>query len=216
MRSLPELSRSTDPAFPLIEQWVSEAEIPVELLSPSAKRGDVLHHLQVTTGSSMGAIAYETGGILVDGGWLRLLGSGNQKLRRDIATWNAGRADGFILCGDDVLGGYFAVNGGGLGTDPGAIYYLAPETLQWESLEIGFSTFVQWSFTTQLRYFYDQQGRPDCVADAMSISADQCLNFYPYLWTNEGSLETSSRRPISVHEQWDLNADLRQQLLSLP
>jgi hypothetical protein len=60
----------------------------------------------------MGAIAYETGGILVDNGWLRLLGSGNQKLHRDIAAWNAGRAEGFVLCGDDVLGGFVLLTEG--------------------------------------------------------------------------------------------------------
>lgn len=216
MRPLSELLQSTDPAFPLIEQWVREAEIPAEILSPSARRVDVLQTLQVTTGSSMGAIAYETGGILVDDGWLRLLGSGNQKLHRDIAAWNAGRAEGFVLCGDDVLGGFFAVNGGALGADAGAVYYLAPDTLQWESLEVGFSAFVQWCFTTQLRHFYDKQRLRDVVADTEALSGDQCLNFYPFLWTSEGSLEASSRRPISVHEQWDLNVDLRRQLVGLP
>ncbi|UUZ53344.1 DUF2625 domain-containing protein [Massilia sp. H-1] len=115
-----------EPAFPLIKQWASEAEVPVEVLHPSAERADVLLRLQVTTRSTIGALAYETGGILVDDGWLRLLGSGNPKLERDIASWNEGKTDGFLLFGDDVLGGFFAVNGGALGSDHGAV--LLPRT----------------------------------------------------------------------------------------
>ncbi len=106
MRTLNELLDSEDPAFPLIRQWASEADIPVELLPPSAGRDDVLLSLQVTTRSPLGAIAYETGGILVDDGWLRILGSSHDKLGRNIATWNEGKAEGFLLVADDVLGGF--------------------------------------------------------------------------------------------------------------
>jgi Protein of unknown function DUF2625 len=72
MRPLEELLNSADPALPLVRQWLAEAKRPYELLSPSEARGDVLVDLQVTTRSPMGAIAYETGGVLIDHGWLRL------------------------------------------------------------------------------------------------------------------------------------------------
>lgn len=72
---------------------------------------------------------YGTGGILVDGGWLRMLGSGHPKLTRNIAMWNNGRSNGFCLVADDAVGGFFALNGGAFGDDLGSVYYLAPETL---------------------------------------------------------------------------------------
>lgn len=152
------------------------------------------------------------GGILVDGGWLRILGSGHGKLGRNIATWNEGRAQGFLLVADDVLGGFFAINDGALGPDQGKMYYFAPETLAWEALEIGFTAFVAWAFTRQLRQFY---GRPPGAAadfDELPLSGELCLTFYPFLWTQEGSLKTSSRRAIPVAEQWALNLDLQQTL----
>lgn len=216
MRTLNELLDSEDPAFPLIKQWASEADLPVELLPPSAGRADVLLSLQVTTRSPLGALAYETGGILVDDGWLRILGSGHGKLGRDIATWNEGKADGFLLVADDVLGGFFAINGGALGDDQGNMYYLAPETLEWEGLEIGFTTFIEWAFTSQLRQFYGRQPGDAHGFDELPLSGEQCLNFYPFLWTQEGSLKTSSRRAIPVQEQWALNLDLQQKLLGAP
>lgn len=155
----------------------------------------------------------------MDDGWLRILGSGHARLGRDIAAWNNGKADGFLLVADDVLGGFFAINGGALGDDQGNIYYLAPETLEWEALEIGFTTFVQWAFTRQLRQFYGRQ--PGDAEDfdelpELPLPGELCLNFYPFLWTQEGSLKTSSRRVISVQEQWALNLDLQQKLLDAP
>ena len=216
MRTLNELLDSEDPAFPLIRQWASEADIPVELLPPSAGREDVLLSLQVTTRSPLGAIAYETGGILVDDGWLRILGSGHGKLGRNIAMWNEGKAEGFLLVADDVLGGFFAINGGALGSDQGNMYYLAPETLEWEALEMGFTAFVEWAFTSQLRQFYGRQPGDADGFDELPLSGELCLNFYPFLWTQEGSLKTSSRRAIPVEEQWALNLDLKQKLLDAP
>ena len=216
MRTLNELLDSEDPAFPLIRQWASEADLPVELLPPSAGREDVLLSLQVTTRSPLGAIAYETGGILVDDGWLRILGSGHGKLGRNIAMWNEGKAEGFLLVADDVLGGFFAINGGALGSDQGNMYYLAPETLEWEALEMGFTAFVEWAFTSQLRQFYGRQPGDADGFDELPLSGELCLNFYPFLWTQEGSLKTSSRRAIPVEEQWALNLDLKQKLLDAP
>lgn len=219
MRTLNELIDSEDPAFPLIRQWASEAGIQVELLPPSASREDVLLSLQVTTRSPLGAIAYETGGILVDDGWLRILGSGHGKLERNIATWNEGKSEGFLLVADDVLGGFFAINGGALGADQGKMYYLAPETLAWEALEVGFTAFVEWAFTPQLRQFYGRQPGDAQALDGwpeLPLAGDLCLNFYPFLWTQEGSLKTSSRRAIAVEEQWALNLDLQQKLLDAP
>ena len=190
----------------------SGRRVTSSVVPPSAGRDDVLLSLQVTTRSPLGAIAYETGGILVDDGWLRILGSGHGKLGRNIATWNEGRAQGFLLVADDVLGGFFAINGGALGPDQGKMYYFAPETLAWEALEIGFTAFVAWAFTRQLRQFY---GRPSGAAadfDELPLSGELCLTFYPFLWTQEGSLKTSSRRAIPVAEQWALNLDLQQTL----
>jgi hypothetical protein len=75
----------------------------------------------------MGAIVYETGGLLIDNGWLRLLGSGHDRLTRTLPSWNHERSAGYLLVGGDVIGGFFAINGGALGPDPSKLYYWAPE-----------------------------------------------------------------------------------------
>ncbi len=69
----------------MVEDWLRKATNPVEVLPPvEANRKSALVAIQVTTRSPMGAIIYETGGILVDHGWIRILGSGCQRLPRSL------------------------------------------------------------------------------------------------------------------------------------
>ena len=107
------------------------------LLDPPAiaERESVLLEVQVTTHSTMGTVAYETGGILIDFGWLRFLGSGHPRLTRTLSSWNRDRSNGFYLIADDAAGGFFAVNGGAFGDDRGNVYYWSPDSLEWEGLQ---------------------------------------------------------------------------------
>src|SRR5688500_18884145 len=154
MWPLHELINRDDPGFPLVRQWVEAASRPVEILSPSDAREEALVQTQVTTRSPMGAVVYETGGILIDGGWLRVLGSGHARLTRTLPAWNSGRSDGFSLVADDAVGGFFAINGGALGDDVKSLYYFAPDSLDWEPMEGGYSEFIVWAFSGKLDRFY--------------------------------------------------------------
>ena len=109
-KELAELIDTNDPGIDVLKQLVGEAEVPCELLPPGPERENALLYLQVTTRSALGAFAYDTGGLLIDDGWLRLLGSGHPKLTRSIHEWNSTRTDGaFYLIGDDAAGGFYAI-----------------------------------------------------------------------------------------------------------
>ncbi|WP_079364313.1 DUF2625 domain-containing protein [Hydrogenophaga sp. H7] len=207
MRTLEELVNREEPAMPLVFQWIAQSAWRVEVLNPSEERGDVLTDLQVTTRSPMGAIAYETGGIFIDHGWLRILGSGHPKLPRNIVDWNSNRSSGHLLVADDVIGGFFSINGGALGDDRGSVYYWAPDTLRWEPLGLGYSDFLAWALSDKLAVFYEGFRWPKWEAEAEQVKGDQCFNFYPFLWTEQGSVGSSSRKLISVAEQYAFNAD---------
>ena len=63
----------------------------------------------------------------------------------------------FLLVADDAMGGFFALNGGAFGNyDLGKIFYLSPDNLVWEPLEIGYSDFIYWTFTGDIDLFYPQ------------------------------------------------------------
>ncbi|WP_269630100.1 DUF2625 domain-containing protein [Pelomonas sp. BJYL3] len=209
MRTLEELIDSVEPALPLVHQWLSQAAQKFEVLEPSESRGDVLLGLQVTTRSPMGAIAYETGGILIDNGWLRVLGSGNPKLRRNIVEWNTGRSNGHLLVADDAIGGFFSINGGAFGEDRGSMYYWAPDTLKWEPLGLGYSEFLRWAVSEKLTVFYEGLRWPGWEVEVKSAGGDECFTFYPFLWTEQGSVQSSSRRLVRVAEQFAFNVDPR-------
>lgn len=208
MRTLDDLIDAEDSALPLVKEWAQGTKHSFEVLPPSQDRERVLLALQVTTRSTMGAVAYETGGLLLDHGWLRVLGSGHPKLPRNIVDWNKERSAGFLLVADDVVGGFFAINGGGLGDDAGAMYYWAPDSLAWEPLEIGYSNFIEWASTDRLQAFYADLRWSGWEAEIKSIGADQCFNFYPFLWTKEGAVQTSARKAVSIAEQYALNTEL--------
>jgi len=137
MKPVGELINARQPGWQIVKAMIDTAKNKVEILpcDPTQAR-DALYKTQVTTNSPMGAIVYMTGGLLVDNGWIRILGSGNTKLTRTLPGWNVGKTDvkygskpAFYLVADDAVGGFFALNGGGLGPGPGKIYYLAPDDL---------------------------------------------------------------------------------------
>ena len=76
----------------------------------------------------LGALALNSGGMLGDHGWVRLLGGGSGRLP-DLATVSgpgpqaASAPPLSLTVGFDVLGGRFAVNGGGLPGQPGEVCY---------------------------------------------------------------------------------------------
>jgi len=212
MTSLEDLIDSRDPALPLIEKMLGAATLSYQLLPPSTESGRVLSSLQVTTRSTLGAIAYETGGLLIDHGWLRVLGSGHPQLSRNLVDWNNGRADAYLLVADDAAGGFFSINGGGLGDDVGAMYYWAPDTLRWEQLDIGYTDFLGWALSDRLATFYDGMRWDGWRSDLQELRADQCFSFFPFLWTREGSIDESSRTLIDVGEQFEINVELARKL----
>jgi len=217
MRSLQELLQTDDPAWPMVQEWIAQAKNHVEVLPPSeAARSRALEEAQVTIRSPMGAIIYETGGLLVDHGWLRILGSGHPRLPRALMEWNrACGAEGFLLVADDVAGGFFAINGGALGADVRNVYYFAPESLRWESLGRGYSDFLQFAFQGNLEEFYSTLRWPGWREEIAPIRGDQAISFHPPPWTSEGKdLSKAMRQPMQVAEAYDFNVNLMPQKLA--
>jgi Protein of unknown function DUF2625 len=212
MRKIEELIDKQAPAIEQLRKRVYEADVSCELLTPSAEREAVLVDVQVTTNSTLGALAYDTGGLLIDDGWLRLLGSGHPRLTRTLSGWNSGRAQGYYLVGDDAAGGFFALNGGALGPELRSVYYWAPDNLEWECLDVGFTDLVDIFLTNGITTFYKELRWSAWRDDIRNLSGDRCFAFYPFLWTKEGSLEDSHRAPVPMSEAFDMKVDIMRQL----
>ena len=211
MKPLAELINTDEPGIELVRAWLAEGSLDYKILPASADSGSRLEETQVSTRSPMGAIVYETGGIVVDGGWLRILGSGCEHMERSLPRWNRdvlGEDRSAYLVADDVLGGFFAINGGALGEDLGSLYYFPYDDFSWQALDINYSQFIAWCVTDSLHKFYGEDRFSDWNDRASSISPDQCFSFYPFLWTEEGSVEGSHCKPVPALETFRIKVDL--------
>lgn len=221
MRMVDELINKADPGWTYVKGRIEAAKNTVEILPvDTLKAKDALFKIQVTTRSSMGAIVYMTGGLLVDNGWIRILGSGSEKLNRSLPDWNKGKTfdefgqqTPFLIIADDAIGGFFLLNGGGLGNDLGKVYYFSPDNLEYEPLDLTYTDFLNFCFNYNLDEFYKGYRWTNWRSDITNLKCDQVYNFYPYLWTKEGKdINKVSKKAVPIDEQYSLNLDFRKQL----
>jgi hypothetical protein len=129
--------------------------------------------------------------------------------------WNRGRtvdytgyARGHMLIADDVVGGFFALNGGAFGADAGNVYYFAPDTLRWEPMGMGYTAFVQFCLSGDLAGFYSACRWLGWDTEIAKIGGDQAWSLDPPLWTKEGKdISKSYREPAPVAEIYGLNVE---------
>lgn len=224
LRPLSELINSKEPAWTdFLLAWIKEAKNSVEVLPKNQLKADsALYKSQVTTRSPMGAIVYETGGILIDHGWIRILGSGSEKLDRNLMDWNKnktytqlGEQLPFLLVADDVLGGFFAINAGGIDSEGiGKIFYLAPDNLLWTSTNLTYTEFISFCLSGDIKKFYENLYWKGWEEDVKSINGNQGIFCFPYLWSKEGQdINSVKRNPVPIQELWILINDSREQLM---
>ncbi len=76
-----------------------------------------------------------SGGIIIDN-WIRIYGCGELNVAEKNMLYNQKKVVG-ILIGEDVLGGLF-------GLKDNVVYYFAPDTNEWECLELYYTQFLYW------------------------------------------------------------------------
>lgn len=194
----------------------------VEVLGALPDDADrTLRDLQVSTSTPLGALAFESGGLLVDHGWLRVLGAGNDRaLPRDLATYNFGprgerepRVAGAMIVADDVVGGAFALNGGAFDGEPEGVFYLSPDTLEWEELGADLRGFLRFVAEGDLDQFYRDLRWPGWREEVEGLRGDRCILIYPFPWAEGPPLEERQRKIVPLEELWAVQAEMQKMLL---
>ncbi|MEP9376711.1 DUF2625 family protein [Aquabacter sp. CN5-332] len=205
MRGLEDLIDTDDPGIRLVRDWAGAKGGNASVILPpdAAVRGETLLRLQVTTRSILGAVAYDTGGISVADGRLRLLGSGPARSLRacnDAAGgMRTGALDDFLLIADDMLGGLYALNGGRFGREGlGDVFHLAADQLLWSHLEVDYADFASWCLTGDLGLFYEGLAGLDVFQRPPSF--EKTYAFYPFLWTREAEERAPDVRLVDADE----------------
>lgn len=135
-------------------------------------REEARARIGVSLESALGAVIQETGGILVDQGWLRIRGSGSSKLPRV-----ASPDQSWILVADDAVGGFFALH-----PPEGHVSYLAPDTLEWEPLGIGYSAWFRWALSDKLAVFYRDYRARGWEKRLQQLAPEQGFTIDPPPW----------------------------------
>ncbi|WP_369045388.1 DUF2625 family protein [Sinomonas sp. P10A9] len=223
-RSEDELAGVDDPAWPDIARMASEAPLVVEILPVRGSEGRrTLYRLQVTARSTLGAIALNCGGLIIDRGWLRILGAGAPGLD-DLATANnlgdpveVSPAPGQLVIAYDILGGVFAINHHDSAAPAGEVCYWGPDTLAWSPLGVGHSAFIRWALGGGLSDFYRDFRWPGWETQVAAMPIEDGISVYPFLWTEQGrNIDSSSRRAVPFTEILELNQKFAREVAAGP
>ncbi|MFC9976249.1 DUF2625 family protein [Spirillospora sp. NPDC127200] len=222
MRELSELADVPDPAWPALTERLAESRTPLECLpaDPAAARACLLQ-LQITTRSWLGSLVLNCGGLLLDGGWLRVYAGGSPRLpglarvNGFPAEFDPGwQAPGGLVVAHDVLGGVFALNGidpaaSGRPGQPGEVIYFAPDALRWEALDVGHGDWLVWLLTGPLDDFYGGLRWPGWRTEIAGLRGDQGISVVPFPWSAEAQrdMAATSRRRVPLLELLDLGRE---------
>lgn len=199
MRSPSPSITADDSALPLVNQLITKSRGRALMLEPSHDSAAVLSSLRITTRTPMGAIAYYSGGLLIDRGFVRVLGSGHPRLSRDLASWNASSA-GFLLVADDASGGVFAINAGALGPDARNLYYWPAASLAWQPLEFGYTDFLFWLTSPDSIAFYRNLDVRHDAGRHNDTPGDHCRCEWPPRWLAGRLATPRDQRDMAIAE----------------
>jgi hypothetical protein len=200
-------------SWPLVLDWIGAAARQVEVLEAAPGDGDAtLLALPVTSRSPMGAVALHSGGLLVDRGWLRILGAGHPRVGGGLREWNGLGGEtppspplsGGLVIAYDAVGGFYALNGGGLPGKPGEVVYFAPDTQKQDALDMGYSDYLRFAVSGDLDRFYQDLRWPGWQKEVAALGADEVISFYPFLGFESTPLQERTRRPVPAREAWYL------------
>jgi hypothetical protein len=222
MRELSELVEVEEPAWPVLTERLAGSAAPVRVLPVDPVAGRTcLHRLQVTARSFLGAMALECGGLVLDGGWLRVHGGGGPDLRGlgEVNDLSAAVVFGpplRLVVGHDVLGGVFALNGpGSEGAEhpgrPGEMVYFAPDSLRWEPMETTYSSWLLWMLAGNLEGFYEGLRWTGWREEVEALGLGQGLAVRPRPRSGEqtpADPAAASRRAVPLGELTAANRDL--------
>jgi hypothetical protein len=224
MRPLSELINTKDPYWPTIRDSINKRTNAVEVLPKEGERADsALYQAQVTTRSPLGAVIYETGGILIDSGWIRILGSGCARLDRSVMEWNKGKTDSenerdrpYLLIADDAVGGFYAINYGGISHEPSSVrkvFYFPADKVRWEPMNMNYAEFLNFCIKGDIRTFYKALQWKGWQREVAKLDGNQVIQCEPFLFSKEGrDPNKDKRKAVPIEELWQFEQSVSTRL----
>lgn len=164
-----------------------------------------IRELQIDEFSSFGQVILHVNRMVING-YLRIFGEHILEINRKVKNVYHGNK---IVIATDVFGGIFAINNGDFCGNRASIWYFAPDTLEWEDLNIDYTHFLQWVCSEDFNTFYSSFLWSTADDIIRIISDDEAVLVYPFLWSNECNIETASKKILPFDELLSLNAEYK-------
>lgn len=202
-----------------IKQEILSSKNNIELIENENHSDDLISLLQITERSTLGSIIKYTNGILIKDKFLRIFGSEESEWTDTIKKWNnfpqqikqEHLLSGCVIFGYDLIGGFFAINGGAFGENLGKVFYFAPDTLNWENLNMGHSEFISWCINGNVDKFYESFIWSNAQDLINNTKIGQGISIYPFLWSKEGKdINATSKKIVPLKELWDINMEMKE------
>lgn len=187
----------------------------VEICKSESDGYKIIEQMGIGENTTIGLIILNCSMLRING-YLRIWGSGNNTTHRNFVDGNNELRGYFggnkVVVADDIWGGCFAINNGDFSGSPQYLWYYAPDTLQWENLEITYSQFIYWAIGPDIQGFYKSFLWDNTRTLLDQITFSQGLSIYPPLWTKECDSKTASVRIIPMNELVKVNIEIAKQL----
>ena len=142
------------------------------------------------------------GGIIIDN-WIRIFGCGELNVIEKNEKYNNNMD---IIIGEDILGGLFALKND-------YVYYFAPDTNEWENLQIYYTQFINWIINNPngVNKFYELFRWTTWKEDCKKLKLTEGYHFYPLLQTSL-DIEKRDRKIIPIDELIRFNLDFNNKI----
>ena len=157
----------------------------------SSNYNNSLNNLNINENSVLGQVIINTGGIFIEN-YIRLFGSGDEENSYNIYKYNLELKkyfdDNIIIIGNDIFGGLFSLN-----KEKNNILYFAPDTLEWEDLDITYKEFIKFVTSEKIDEFYKSYKWSTFQEDIKKVKFNEGILIYPFLWSNECNIEKAKK-----------------------
>ncbi|WP_051604831.1 DUF2625 family protein [Lachnobacterium bovis] len=143
-------------------------------------------NLNIPKDSVLYSVVTNSNGIIINN-WIRLWGQ-NSNVNNGVGYYNTlfqNDIEGLFLVASDVLGGLFAININKFTEGKNHIWYFAPDTLEWECMDMQYNEFLAWSMQGDIDEFYLTMRWNNWQEDIKNIGINYALLIYPFLWARE-------------------------------
>ncbi len=179
----------------------------IEVIAGSKELGvEECINLNIPEDSVLYSVVTNSNGIIINN-WIRLWGQ-NSNDNHGVGYYNAlfqNDIEGLFLVGSDVLGGLFAINLNKFNEGNNLIWYFAPDTLDWECMDMQYNEFLAWSMQGDIDEFYSTMRWNNWKDDVKNIGINYALLIYPFLWARECDIEMASKKVVSIDELININ-----------